>query len=141
MAAGILSELSIAETGALALAGAACALDRAADTRTFLGALECNRRVWRSLGRLAMAGSWPVPDAKVVAYALKTSGQSSGAPGRDDDIHALIDINRRVSASLAGGKDLERIRDRARAIWEGRGRPVGEDLDHWLLAEMEVSAG
>ena len=132
------SDLSIAETGALALAGAARALDHAEDTGTFLGALERNGRLWRSLGRLARQQSWAVPDSKMVAYALKTTGQASG---RDDAIHALIDINRQVSASLAKGGDIERIRQRAHAIWESRGHPPGEDLDHWLLAEMEVSAG
>ncbi|RAU22266.1 hypothetical protein CU669_09075 [Paramagnetospirillum kuznetsovii] len=131
--------LSLAETGALALEDAARDLDRAADAPTFLGALERNRRVWRSIGHLAAMRSWQVPNRRMVAYAMKTTCQASGRGGRDDQILALIDINRQVSAALAEGSDIEAIRSRAHAIWEDRGRPFGNDMDHWLLEEMEVS--
>lgn len=135
--------LSLAETGALVLADAARDLDHADDAQKFLGALDRNRRIWKSIGRLAASRSWSVPDHRMVAYALRTTGQASGPTpgqiGHDDHIHALIDINRRVSKALAAGGDIERIRERAHAIWEGRGRPHGEDMDHWLLAEMDVT--
>ncbi len=135
--------LSIAETGALALSDAARDLDRADNAQKFLGALERNRRVWKSIGQLAASRSWAVPDRRMVAYALKTTGQASGPAqgqiGHDDHIHALIHINRRVSDALAEGSDIERIRERAHAIWESRGPPHGEDMDHWLIAEMEVT--
>jgi DUF2934 family protein len=32
------------------------------------------------------------------------------------------------------------IAERAYRIWEGEGRPVGRDLDHWLRAESELHA-
>ncbi|NFV81115.1 DUF2934 domain-containing protein [Magnetospirillum aberrantis SpK] len=31
------------------------------------------------------------------------------------------------------------IRERAYFIWESRGRPHGQDLEHWLMAEMECA--
>ncbi len=31
------------------------------------------------------------------------------------------------------------IRDRAYAIWEQNGRPVGRDKDHWFQAAKEVA--
>jgi Protein of unknown function (DUF2934) len=38
-----------------------------------------------------------------------------------------------------GNTDLtERIRQRAHAIWEHEGRPLGCDLTHWLRAEHEA---
>ena len=133
-------KLSIAETGALALADAAHGLDHADNAQKFLGALEHNRRVWNRIAQLAASRAWSIPDRRMVAYALRTTGQASGRIGHDDHINALIDINRRVSNVLADGSDIERIRERAHAIWEQRGRPQGEDMDHWLLAEMDVLA-
>jgi hypothetical protein len=32
----------------------------------------------------------------------------------------------------------QQIRERAYAIWEGEGRPVGRADDHWLRAEAEI---
>jgi len=34
---------------------------------------------------------------------------------------------------------LEQIRERAYAIWECKGKPEGQELDHWLLAEQELT--
>ena len=36
------------------------------------------------------------------------------------------------------GTREERVRERARVIWEFQGRPVGRELEHWLLAERLV---
>ena len=33
------------------------------------------------------------------------------------------------------------ISERAYFLWEAEGRPAGEELDHWLRAEAEVSGG
>ena len=33
---------------------------------------------------------------------------------------------------------IDRIRARARALWEARGRPQGQALDDWLAAEREI---
>jgi hypothetical protein len=125
--------LSQAERGALALADAASALDGAADTATFLRALDHNRRVWHAVLALAHRHHWPVPDQRQTAFALDTTARASVS---DHDIHSLVAINRRVSSALAGGC-IDTIRRRAYDIWEEQGRPRGQALDHWLLAEME----
>src|SRR6516162_1018731 len=36
------------------------------------------------------------------------------------------------------GQREQAIRERAYAIWEGKDRPNGKDLDHWLHAEGEI---
>lgn len=131
--------LTLAETGALALDEAARELDKASDTASFLKALERNQRVWRTLAHIAMTRAWQFPNERQVAYALSTDGL--GAKGNDERINSMIDINREVSDILARGDDIARIRERAYAIWESRGRPVGQDMEHWLLAEMELSSG
>ena len=140
MASSWSQQLSLAETGALALADAARDLDHADDAQKFLGALDRNHRVWKRIGQLAASRAWAIPDRRMVDYALKATGQSSGQIGHDDHIHALIHINRQVSKALAEGHDIERIRERAHVIWESCGRPQGEDMAHWLIAEMEVTA-
>ena len=38
------------------------------------------------------------------------------------------------------GDREERIRERARAIWEEEGRPEGKDREHWERATAEVDA-
>ena len=35
-------------------------------------------------------------------------------------------------------RNEDRIRERAYAIWEEEGRPDGEDLRHWNVAETEM---
>jgi hypothetical protein len=34
----------------------------------------------------------------------------------------------------------EKVTQRAFEIWEQAGRPEGQDLDHWLMAEAELTA-
>lgn len=130
--------LSPAERGALALAEAAAALDHATDPTAFLKALERNHRVWQTVKTLADHHQWRTPNREQARYALSTVSKM-GKGVNDDHLHALISINRHVSAQLAGSGDIGAIRRRAHAIWEARGRPQGEDLDHWLLAELEIS--
>lgn len=130
------TKLTQAESGALALDDAAAQLDRADDTGKFLRALEHNRKVWQAIRDLAVRHNWQVPTPRLADYALSTAGKM-GHGVDDEQLSALIDINRRVSAELAGG-DLEHIRKRAYFIWENRGHPQGQDLDHWLIAEMEA---
>ncbi|MBC7908775.1 MAG: DUF2934 domain-containing protein [Rhodospirillaceae bacterium] len=128
--------LTLAETGALALADAATDLDQADDTRKFLGALERNRKVWQTLKDVALRQNWRVPNAQLADYALNTAGRM-GHGVNDAQVSALIDINRRVSAELAGGC-IDHIRERAYFIWENSGRPQGQDLEHWLIAEIQM---
>jgi hypothetical protein len=129
--------ISLAESGALALEHAASVLDHAVDGPGFLRALAHNRRVWSALRDIAERQNWLVPNRRQTAFALGATAK----PGvNDDEIHALVAINRRVSQALAGD-DIDRVRQRAYAIWEDLGRPHGQALDHWLLAEMEVKDG
>jgi hypothetical protein len=130
------NELSLAESGALVLAEAAADLDRASDAPTFLRALDRNRRIWQALSQLARER---IP-ARVSEYALSTT-RKAGKGVNDDHVNALITINRTMSAELSQGDDLDSIRRRAHHIWESHGRPHGQDLEHWLLAEMEHKAG
>lgn len=128
-------DLTLAERGALALADAATELDNAEDAGTFMKALETNRKVWQAIKELAERQNWRVPNSRLADYALSTA-RKMGCGVNDEQLTNLVEINRRVSAELAGGS-LDRIRERAYYIWERAGRPHGQDLDHWLLAEME----
>lgn len=35
---------------------------------------------------------------------------------------------------------VQRVRDRAHALWEQAGRPEGQDAEHWSQAEREIAA-
>lgn len=134
MTIGLLDRLTLAETGALALAETARDLDAAGDTAAFLEALDRNQTVWRLVAQIAMSRVWQFPNERQVAFAL-----SSGAPD-DERVSTLIDINREVSALLAGVDDMEALRQRAMAAWTEAGKP-GQSLLVWLLAEMEAASG
>ena len=38
-------------------------------------------------------------------------------------------------------RDVERVRERAHALWEQAGRPDGQHDAHWLQAERELEEG
>ncbi|MBC7950603.1 MAG: DUF2934 domain-containing protein [Rhodospirillaceae bacterium] len=124
--------LTLAETGALALADAATQLDQADNAGKFLHALERNRKVWQTIKDVALR----LPNPQLADYALSTAGKM-GHGVNDAQVSALIDISRRVSAQLAGG-NIDHIRERAYFIWENSGHPSGQDLEHWLIAEIET---
>jgi len=131
---GFVGRLSLAESGALALDDAAAALDCAGDSVTFLDALAHNRRVWKAIKDVSRRERWAVPSLRQTDFALGATAKKAVS---DEDVHVLVDINRSVSAALAGGR-LDRIRQRAHQLWEQSGRPQGQALDFWLLAEMEA---
>lgn len=126
--------LTLAETGALALAETARDLDAADDTAAFLQALDRNRMVWRLVAQIAHSRVWRFPNERQMAFAL-----SPGAPD-DERVSALIDINREVSALLAGVDDMEALRQRAMEARAESGR-AAPSLLAWLLAEMEAASG
>jgi hypothetical protein len=39
-----------------------------------------------------------------------------------------------------GSERIERIRERAHAIWDREGRPEGRDVEHWQAASAEIDA-
>lgn len=41
---------------------------------------------------------------------------------------------------MANSQQIQRIQERAYAIWERAGRPQGADREHWLQAEAEITA-
>ena len=128
--------LTLSESSALALAEVAADLDAADNAERFVSALDTNRRIWQAIRDLAEHFSWQVPGRHDSDYAIEAS-RSAGRVN-DQRIDALIALNRRVSAELAHGDDLDLIRERAYFLWESVGRPLGQDLEHWLIAEMEV---
>jgi hypothetical protein len=130
--------LTLFQSSALALAEAANGLDTADNAQQFVSALETNRRVWQAVRDLAEHYAWPVPERGVADFAI----ESSPSAGRIDDqrVSALIDLNRRISAELVYGSDLASIRERACFLWDSGGRPQGQDMEHWLIAEMEISS-
>jgi hypothetical protein len=129
--------LSLAESGAVALDNVAAALDSADDLETLLDALERNRRVWNAIQDIGRREGWDVPSGRQTAFVL---GTISKAAVSDDEVHALAEVSRSVSEALVGNA-IDRIRKRAYFLWERKGRPHGQALDFWLLAEMTENKG
>ena len=44
------------------------------------------------------------------------------------------------SPKVDEAKLQQMIRERAHSIWEGKGKPNGQDLANWLQAEKEIRA-
>ncbi|TCA57163.1 DUF2934 domain-containing protein [Rhizobium leguminosarum] len=58
--------------------------------------------------------------------------------------HQVDPINENFAGNVpgaAGEGRSDRIRDRARQIWEADGRPDNRQDEHWLQAEREISHG
>lgn len=125
--------LSLSESGALAADHAASVLDHAADGSAFIAALNHNRRVWHALTRVARHHRWPVPDRRQMEFALAATAKPAVS---DDEVHALVEINRRIAQALAAG-ELDRIRKRGLAQWKANGQAQGQALDHWLITTLE----
>jgi hypothetical protein len=49
--------------------------------------------------------------------------------------------NAATPAKSARNPSHEEISNRARALWEARGRPSGRDEEIWLTAEAELRSG
>lgn len=131
--------LSLEESTAIALVEAADALSYADDHIQRLAALDTNHRLWLILTDLAQQNGWRLPDRRPTDYAINTA-RRAGKPLSAELISALVDMNRRMSERLTGGRDLAAIRRRAHLAWEERGRPYGLRLQRWLVYEMERKA-
>ncbi|MCC8942819.1 DUF2934 domain-containing protein [Bradyrhizobium sp. Arg68] len=68
--------------------------------------------------RLARAAPDPTTYERIVAFAEEVR-------------YRLRRLTRRTTAE-------DDIRIRARALWEGAGRPAGRDIEFWLQAEREL---
>ncbi len=131
--------LTLPESSAVALTKAADDMADASDSQRFLAALDGNHRLWHSLSRIAAAKGWSMPDRRVAEFVMTTTHKAGRRTG-DDQIEALIAINREIAAQLAGSQDLELVTRRAELAWRERGRPYGVRLEQWLIAEMERKA-
>jgi hypothetical protein len=131
--------LTLPESSAVALTKAADDMADAHDNEHFLAALNGNHRLWLALAEIAHAKGWSFPDRRVTDFVMNTTHKAGRHTG-DDQIEALIAINRDMAAQLAGGQDLEMVARRAELAWREHGRPYGMRLDQWLIGEMERKA-
>jgi hypothetical protein len=56
-----------------------------------------------------------------------------------DDIVEIPSPTRRLRIGPVKDRDL-RVRERAYLLWEGAGRPNGQQEQHWLMAALEIDA-
>ncbi|MBI5162384.1 MAG: DUF2934 domain-containing protein [Magnetospirillum sp.] len=138
MSVAIPVRLTLAESGAVALAEAARRLNNADNTSKFLSALDDNHRLWMTLAEVARTAAWAVPDRRLAHYVMATSCKA-GCGVHDGDVEALIDINRDVSARLVRGRSIDSIRRRAELAWRESGR-TGATLERWLIQEIARKA-
>jgi hypothetical protein len=50
----------------------------------------------------------------------------------------LPEVCRNAGMRMIRNHPIQSVRERAYAIWEQEGRPIGRDLAHWLKAEVEI---
>lgn len=127
--------LTLADLSATALAEAAAALATADDPNTFLTALENNHHLWRLLLEVAQSEQWATPDQRLADFVLAVS-RKCGTGVCDDDIEALIGINRDLASRLIEGRDPARIRQRAELAWREAESRHARPLLAWLADEM-----
>jgi len=131
--------LMLDELGAAALDEAAANLATAADTATFLSALENNHQVWRALTEVARHQSWPNPQPHQTEYVIAIS-RKCGQGVCDEDVETLIGIDSQVARHLAGNRDLYRLRQRADLAWHEAENSLGRSFLAWLIDELDRKA-
>lgn len=131
--------LSIEESSAIALGAAADDLANAQDADAFLAALDTNRRLWLVLAEIARRHRWPAVDHRQADFVAATTA-TAGKGISDQQLEALIGINREVSARLTRGRNPAAARRRALLAWQEQGKPHGLPLDAWLIAEIQRKA-
>ncbi|CUW39653.1 conserved protein of unknown function [Magnetospirillum sp. XM-1] len=124
---------SLSEFCIAALMEAADGIEAANDTAAFKDALNANFRVWLVVRECGVGNGWAVPTSREAEFVIQgSSGQGRGV--NDDDIGAIIAINRRVAHGLAAGGDIARIRTRAvLAYREGGG---GGGFAPWMVGQI-----
>ncbi len=135
MGVSIPIRLTLAESGAVALAEIAHDLDAALDAMAFLVALDNNHRLWLTLSDVAHRCGWRAPDRRLASFVTATSCQA-GRGVDDEAVEALIGINLDVATELAAGQDMDTIRRRALLAWREAAPSHGLDMERWLIGEM-----
>lgn len=127
--------LNIGELCTTALLTAADNLAIASDTDSFLGALEENHRLWRTLVEVARHLPLDAPASDRADFVISVSCKC-GQGVCDEHVEALIGINRQMAAQLAKGGDSCRIRRRAELAWRETGLALTVSFARWLLEEI-----
>lgn len=84
-----------------------------------------------------IAGS-PRRPSEIVDEASRESMVASDPPAFTSSVAATDPAAATGIDRLLDEPTRRRILERAYEIWESRGRPHGQDLEHWLMAELEV---
>jgi flagellar biosynthesis activator protein FlaF len=78
------------------------------DFRTRVDALDWNRRLWSALGTDCADPANQLPDqlrASIISLSIWVSKYTSQVIRREEDIDALIDVNRIIMQGLSGNPD------------------------------------
>jgi hypothetical protein len=64
----------------------------------------------------------------------------AGWIGDQETVHRILDLVAKLTrrADVMAKPSQNRIRRRARQIWQENGRPSGRDVEFWLQAEQEL---
>ncbi|CAA7617101.1 hypothetical protein [Magnetospirillum sp. SS-4] len=127
--------LNLGELCAAALEAAADNLAAASDTESFLGALEENHGLWRTLVEVARHLPLDVPASDSAGFVISVS-RKCGQGVCDEHVEALIGINRRMSAQLVKAGDPCRIQRRAELAWRETGLAPSVPFSRWLTDEI-----
>ena len=138
--------LALPQELAGALARAAVQLDTAKNGGELGAALELNMDTWVSIRALARSPEGNLPQEtrnhldRLADYVISTtlSSGATGTPLTDDQVKSLINVDLQISEGLLEGYAAERVREEAYRLWEGDGRPDGNDQFYWYEAEKKV---
>jgi len=79
--------------------------------------------------------------APLSARSRGQARREASATPRMAPLYAIEAAERRSDngSTAEPGLSEQAIADRAREIWEDQGRPEGRDLDHWIVARLELN--
>lgn len=124
--------LTLPEICAASLMEAADGIEAARDTTAFQNALAGNHAIWLQVREVVVRHGWgrpPLRDCDIAIAHLARLGRDV----TDADVNAVMAINRRTAADLAGCGNLDRVRTRIRLAHAESG---SGDFLAWLLIQV-----
>ncbi len=140
------SDLSVLDQDARALAEAADMLSSAETPEQLGEALAHNLGVWVAIKSIVGADRNPLPMEirknfdQLAVFVIRTTLGSDVGEIKVSTIETLIRINLHIAEGLVRSQRNRLVRDLAYQIWDGQGRPSGQETQNWLQAEREVDA-
>lgn len=139
------TNFQVVEQDSIALLHAASLLIEAETPEKVNVALDYNLRLWVAIKSVLQGDANTLaPEVKanlrnLASHVVNTTMEATTGEIELRRLVNLSRINMHIAEGLLRGQQNKMVQDRAYEIWDRDGRPEGRDMEHWLLAEQEIT--